>query len=658
MQVSCFEKDTVFYVSGRRHVVIRMIRSVTDPDDYQKTLVAFEDMHGMFGQSTIEELLSQFTNGDLTIGDGNNYVSASSKNGVVLSHRNYENVSDEEKLDALRKQAYINAVLESGGWVESDAYLAPIIQKHAQNTEDRNQPSPSTVRRWHRLLRKNAFDWQCLLPRHDRKGNRTARFTESEQDFYERIVYREYMTKQRRTATRVYEALVKEIRDHNIKNPDSCLSVPSKSTLDRLIKNIPQYDRKYARHGRYLANTEFRQGKVAPQPTRILEIAEIDHTPIDLEVRCSRTGLVLGTPWLTLVIDSYSRMILGYHMAFDPPCVQSVVKAIEHSINPKVYLTEKYPMVSGDWPAFGKMATLVCDNGAEFHAHELEKIALNIGFIIQFCPSRTPYFKGKIERAIGTMNAGLFHDIPGTTFSNYQDRGDYESESKAALTFETLNAVVHKWIVDIYHQSLHRGINETPQKRWNRSALEFPPMLPHSAALIGQKILRITKRKLRVPGIELHNILYNNDELWELRKRIGNKAELEVHYDHEDLSHIYVRSPSSAELIRIESTVPDYTNGLMLVQHKAILRKLKEEGKSSESKVDLAQARADIEVMIEDDIRSRSKAKRRETIRKKGINSARLQIVKPQPEARVPPAPFQAMIKSSNDDDLIEFDVV
>jgi len=146
--------------------------------------------------------------------------------------------------------------------------------------------------------------------------------------------------------------------------------------------------------------------------------------------------------------------------------------------------------------------------------------------------------------------------------------------------------------------------------------------------------------------------------LWELRKRIGNKAELEVHYDHEDLSHIYVRSPSSAELIKIESTVPDYTNGLMLVQHKAILRKLKEEGKSSESKVDLAQARADIEVMIEDDIRSRSKAKRRETIRKKGINSARLQSVNPQPEGRVPPAPFQAMIESSNDDDLIEFDVV
>nr|QKY83760.1 hypothetical protein [Salmonella enterica subsp. enterica] len=51
----------------------------------------------------------------------------------------------------------------------------------------------------------------------------------------------------------------------------------------------------------------------------------------------------------------------------------------------------------------------------------------------------------------------MIHDeLPGTTFSNPDQRGDYDSENKAALTLRELE----RWLtlaVGTYHGSVHNG---------------------------------------------------------------------------------------------------------------------------------------------------------------------------------------------------------
>lgn len=625
MKLYSFEKDAVFYVGEKRHVVVRKIADPSAPDDYQGVQICYEDMTGMFGQSSVKELLAKYAVGELRLGEGNSYVVPDDAANQLREHKQVNKVSDGDKDNALWKIGYIQAVLNNGPWKESEIYLYPIISDHAIQTGDMRKPGVSTVRKWHRRWKANDGDWKCLLPRHDRKGNREPRFTEEEISFYEKIIHREYMTGQRRSVVRTRECLLIEIRNHNITNPGRMIRSPSKATIYRMISDLSSYDKKLSRYGRHAANIEFRQGQVAPQPSRVMEIAEIDHTPVDIEIVCRKTGLVLGTPWLTIIIDGYSRMVLGFYVSFDPPSVQSVAKALEHSINPKTYLKEKYPFVMNDWPTYGRMATLVCDNGAEFHANELERMALMMGVIMQFCPSRVPYFKGKVERFFGTLSRDLIHDLPGTTFSTYEDRGDYQSEKKAVITLETLNAIIHKWIIDIYHQKIHGTTNERPIDRWKNSAMQFPPQLPHSAALINHQIYRITLRKLRVGGVEVNSITYNSDALWQLRKRIGNNKKVEVRFDHEDLSKIYVTDPESGDLLEAQSTVHEYTVGLSFAEHKAIQKFMKEKHKSQEDVFALINARMEIEKMVHEDTRSRSKAKRRETARKTGLNSARLQ---------------------------------
>ena len=65
-----------------------------------------------------------------------------------------------------------------------------------------------------------------------------------------------------------------------------------------------------ARWGKRAADREFAIVGPGPQTTRPLERVECDHTKLDLYVVDDRHGelIPIGRPWLTLVVDHYSRL--------------------------------------------------------------------------------------------------------------------------------------------------------------------------------------------------------------------------------------------------------------------------------------------------------------------------------------------------------------
>jgi hypothetical protein len=50
-----------------------------------------------------------------------------------------------------------------------------------------------------------------------------------------------------------------------------------------------------------------------------LSAAQIDHTPVDAIMVDNVHRHPIGRAWLTLLIDLFSRMVLGYHISFDMP---------------------------------------------------------------------------------------------------------------------------------------------------------------------------------------------------------------------------------------------------------------------------------------------------------------------------------------------------
>lgn len=66
-----------------------------------------------------------------------------------------------------------------------------------------------------------------------------------------------------------------------------------------------------------------------------LERVEIDHFLGDVHLIHPKTGAVLGRPWLTVAVDHFSGVVLGYYISFAPPNAASVLAVLRNAILPK-----------------------------------------------------------------------------------------------------------------------------------------------------------------------------------------------------------------------------------------------------------------------------------------------------------------------------------
>ncbi|WP_308256802.1 hypothetical protein [Geminocystis sp. GBBB08] len=94
------------------------------------------------------------------------------------------------------------------------------------------------------------------------------------------------------------------------------LIVPSYKTFSQEIKKRSSYDQTFKRKGRRAAYSQssfyWELNRTTPRHgDRPFEICHIDHTQLDVELLCSRTGRNLGRPWATFLIDAYSRRLIA-----------------------------------------------------------------------------------------------------------------------------------------------------------------------------------------------------------------------------------------------------------------------------------------------------------------------------------------------------------
>ena len=66
---------------------------------------------------------------------------------------------------------------------------------------------------------------------------------------------------------------------------------------------------------------------------RPFEIGHIDHTELDVELVCAETGQNLGRPWLTILVDAYSRRILAVYLTFDPPSYRPAMAVLRECVH-------------------------------------------------------------------------------------------------------------------------------------------------------------------------------------------------------------------------------------------------------------------------------------------------------------------------------------
>ena len=142
-------------------------------------------------------------------------------------------------------------------------------------------------------------------------------------------------------------------------------------------------------------------------------IWQADHTLLDIWIWDEKENPV--RPWLTVVIDDYSRAIAGYYISFDAPSALQTALALRQAIwrknNPK-------------WHICGIPEVLYTDHGSDFTSHHIEQVCLDLKIRLIFSTVGQPRGRGKIERFFLTVNQMLLSKLSGYAPVGYKSPED------------------------------------------------------------------------------------------------------------------------------------------------------------------------------------------------------------------------------------------
>ncbi|MEJ0050136.1 MAG: hypothetical protein WDN02_02780 [Methylovirgula sp.] len=478
------------------------------------------------------------------------------------------------------------------------------------------KPTVRSVRRWTKTYLAAGKDIRSLTSLAFRRG-RGSQLPDWIREEINKAIDQVYATQPPGTLALTRERAVDLIRAR-AKGEGRNLPARAKGQIDVLGINViskvlagrDQYEILVAREGRVEADRQFEAVVEGPQGTYPLEAVEVDHTPLDIMVVDEKNRTLLGRPWLTALIDRYSRCIIGFSISFNPPSWVSVMEALRHAVSTKSDFLTELGGITSDWPCHGAPDTLVCDNGRDFHSTSMEETEAALNMRILYLPRKKGALKGKIERWFRSLEERIFHTIPGTTFSNVVARGDYDSEEAAVMTLVQARWITAKWIVDVYHQKQHSKTGEAPADRWKRGILACGEKLPPPKGLLVPLTGMVIPATLSREGIKFKGLVWNSNAFSLLRTRIGTDANVLARIDPLDLQHAHVQDSEKRGWIEGDLVTSCVEAGLTLHQYEVIRKRARELREPDEDRLEsLSRARREIFDFVEDIVKGNKKSK-------------------------------------------------
>ena len=304
------------------------------------------------------------------------------------------------------------------------------------------------------------------------------------------------------------------------KAADECdskkLTRPGYYQVYREVKTIPKDLIILAREGSKAYRTEFDliHTREASRPN---EIWQADHTVLDIEVLDEKNQI--GRPWLTIIMDDYSRAIAGYYLCFQEPSAMNTALTLYQAI---------WKKEDKNWYICGIPEKFYTDHGSDFTSNHLEQVAIDLKINLIFSEVSFPRGRGKIERFFQTVNQMLLEKLPGYIKNKNGEK---------LLTVTEFEEKLNRFIINEYNHNVHTSIKSSPVNRWNES--NFLPNMPETLEKLDLLLLQIAKaRKVHPDGIHFQGLKYTNINLAAyvgeyvlIRYNPKDLAEIRVFYD-------------------------------------------------------------------------------------------------------------------------------
>jgi putative transposase len=433
----------------------------------------------------------------------------------------------------------------------------------------------ATLYRWVKAYDKSGLV-SSLAGKKRTGGIGKSRLTHLQENIIQDKINKIYLNNSRRSIT-------KTINEVKLECDSLSIPYPHPNTIRNRIKMISEEEKIKKRLGIQEARYKFEPQKGNfPGADYPLAVVQIDHTTVDIILVDEISRKPLKRPWLTAAIDVYSRMVIGFYMSFDNPGYLGTGMCIANSILPKEMWLEQLG-IAAEWPCWGIMDMLHLDNAKEFRGEMLKKVCQNYAINLEFRPVGQPHFGGHIERLMGTF-ASEIHNLPGTTFSNVEERKKYESEKNASFTLPEFEKWLTIFITKIYHMRKHEGIGVPPLQRFKDGIMGsktspgrgIPPRI-NDERKVKLDFMPFVERSIQEYGIVIDHIFYYSDALRNyIHDMEGNQVKKHIFKrDPRDISVVYFFEPDRGSYIEIpyrDASLPP----ISIWEHREIVRRLQE----------------------------------------------------------------------------------
>lgn len=183
---------------------------------------------------------------------------------------------------------------------------------------------------------------------------------------------------------------------------------------------------------------------------------QIDATIADVYLlsRLRRTRIV-GRPVLYIVIDVFSRMIVGVHVGFEGPSWVGAMMALANAASDKVAYCRRFgiDIESHDWPCQSLPDVLLGDRG-EFLSSTIDTLSSNFNVQIENTGPYRADWKGIVEQRFRLIPSKFKAYTPGYIAEDYKERGGSDYRLDATLDIDQFTRIIIHCI--LYYNNQHR----------------------------------------------------------------------------------------------------------------------------------------------------------------------------------------------------------
>jgi putative transposase len=243
---------------------------------------------------------------------------------------------------------------------------------------------------------------------------------------------------------------------------------------DMTVLRSRKGERKWAMDHRALKGRSF-QGTFGP-----CHRFEIDATIADIYLvsRFNRHWII-GRPVVYVVVDVFSRMIVGLFVGLEGPSWNGARQALLNTFRDKVSFCARYGVHirAEDWPC-SHLPQEICADRGEMLGQAAEGIVPALGIDLAIAPPYRPDWKAIVESSFRILNQlTQIHWIPGGVAQRIKERGERDYREDATLNLKEFTSIIIKAVLQYNRYSRHpdflnehmiaEGVSPTSLAMWN-----------------------------------------------------------------------------------------------------------------------------------------------------------------------------------------------